>query len=92
VQIYATGPGAFRNAVTDGAGAPSNPLNQTVSTPQVFIGGIPADVQFTGLAPTLPAVWQINAKVPTQSFITGRVPVVVFMDGVNSNEVTIFVQ
>jgi uncharacterized protein (TIGR03437 family) len=92
VQIYATAPGAFNNPISDGAGAPSNPLNTTKSMPQVFIGGVPAEVQFTGLAPTLPAVWQINAKIPTQSFITGRVPVVIFMDGVDSNEVTIFVQ
>ncbi len=92
VQIYGSGPGAFNNAVTDGAGAPSSPLNQTKSTPQVFVGGIPAEVQFSGLAPNFAALWQLNIKVPTQSFITGRVPVMVFVDGVNSNEVTIFVQ
>jgi len=93
VQIYGSGPGAFKNAITDGAGAPSVPLlNTTRSTPQVFVGGVPAEVQFTGLAPNYAALWQLNIKVPTQSFITGRVPVVVFMDGVSSNEVTIFVQ
>ncbi len=92
VQIYGTGPGAFKNAITDGAGAPSSPLNQTKSTPQVFVGGVPAEVSFSGLAPNFAALWQLNVKVPTQSFITGRVPVVVFMDGVSSNEVAIFVQ
>lgn len=92
VQIFGTGPGAFTAAVTDGGAAPSNPPNTTRSTPQVFIAGVPAEVQFTGLAPNFAALWQLNVKVPTQSFISGRVPVVVFMDGVNSNEVTIFVQ
>lgn len=92
VQIYATGPGAYKDAVTDGGAAPGTPLNETRSTPQVFIGGIPATVSFSGLAPGFAALWQINAKVPEQTFITGRVPVVVFMDGVASNEVTIFVQ
>lgn len=92
IQIYATGPGAFNNPIVDGGAAPSNPLNRTKSTPQVFIGGVPAEVVFSGLAPGYPALWQVNAKVPTQSFITGRVPVVVFMDGVSSNEVAIFVQ
>jgi uncharacterized protein (TIGR03437 family) len=92
IQIYGTGPGAFNNAITDGAGAPSSPLNRTKSTPQVFIGGVPAEVSFSGLAPGFAALWQINAKVPTQTFIKGRVPVVVFMDGVSSNEVAIFVQ
>jgi uncharacterized protein (TIGR03437 family) len=92
VQIYGSGPGAFSNAVTDGAAAPSSPLNGTRSTPQVFVGGVPAEVQFSGLAPNFAALWQVNVKVPAQSFITGRVPVIVYMDGVNSSEVTIFVQ
>ncbi len=92
VQIYATGPGAFRSPVTDGGAAPGNPLTQTQSTPQVFIGGVQADVSYSGLAPGFAALWQINVKVPNQTFITGRVPVVVYMDGVSSNEVTIFVQ
>ena len=64
----------------------------TKSTPQVFIGGVEATVQFSGLAPDLAGVWQINAFVPDKPFVTGRVPVVVYMDGVDSNEVTIFVQ
>ncbi|MEO5926702.1 MAG: hypothetical protein ABIR70_23010 [Bryobacteraceae bacterium] len=92
VQIYGSGPGAFKNPITDGGAASSTVLNVTVSTPQVFIGGVPAEVQFSGLAPGFAALWQLNVKVPTQSFITGRVPVIVYMDGVNSNEVTIFVQ
>jgi adhesin/invasin len=92
VQIYATGPGAYKNPVTDGGAAPSNPLNETKSKPQVFIGGVPATVSYSGLAPGFAALWQINAQVPLQTFITGRVPVVIYMDGVASNEVTIFVQ
>jgi uncharacterized protein (TIGR03437 family) len=92
IQIYATGPGALGSTVQDGAGAPRDPLVTTKSTPQVFIGGIQAEVQFTGLAPDLAGVWQINAFIPDKTFITGRVPVVVYMDGVDSNEVTIFVQ
>lgn len=92
VQIYGSGPGAFNNPVTDGAGAPSTTLNTTKSTPQVFVSGVPAEVQFSGLAPGFAALWQLNVKIPTQAFITGRVPVVVYVDGVNSNEVTVFVQ
>lgn len=91
VQLYATGPGAMNNAIVDGAGAPRSPLNSTRSTPQVFIGGVPAEVQFSGLAPDLAGVWQINAFVPNRPFIAGRVPVQVYVDGVDSNEVAIFV-
>ena len=92
MQIYGSGPGAFLIPITDGAPASTTVLNNTRSTPQVFIGGVPAEVQFSGLAPGYAALWQLNVKVPTQSFITGRVPVIVYVDGVNSNEVTIFVQ
>jgi uncharacterized protein (TIGR03437 family) len=91
IQIYATGPGAFLQPVQDGATAPRDPLTRTRSTPQVFIGGVAATVQFSGLAPDLVGVWQINAFIPERPFLSGRVPVQVFMDGVDSNEVTIFV-
>jgi minor extracellular serine protease Vpr len=92
ISIYATGPGALSRSVEDGAIPGATPLTNTKSTPQVFIGGVEAQVQFSGLNPDAPGLWQINVTVPDQSFITGRVPVRIFMDGVDSNEVTLFVQ
>lgn len=91
IQIYATGPGLLNQSITDGAGAPSSPLVTTVSKPEVHIAGVKADVQFSGLAPNFAGLWQINAAIPERPFIAGRVPVQVFMDGVDSNEVSIFV-
>jgi len=92
ISIYATGPGALSRAIEDGAGAPASPLATTTSTPDVFIAGIRATVQFSGMAPGFSGLWQINAVVPDRPFITGRVPLQVYIDGVDSNEVTIFVQ
>ena len=92
VSIYGTGPGALSQNPRDGAAPGAAPLITTKSTPQVFIAGAPADVQFSGLNPDAPGLWQINVVVPNTSFLTGRVPVRVFMDGVDSNEVTLFVQ
>jgi minor extracellular serine protease Vpr len=92
ISIYATGPGALSTTVQDGAAPGATPLVTTKSTPQVFIGGVEAQVQFSGLNPDAPGLWQINVVVPNQSFISGRVPVQVFMDGVDSNEVYVFVQ
>jgi len=93
VSIYGTGPGALTRSVEDGAAPGVSPtLANTKSTPQVFIAGVQAEVQFSGLNPDAPGLWQINVFVPNQAFITGRVPVRVFMDGVDSNEVTLFVQ
>jgi uncharacterized protein (TIGR03437 family) len=92
ISIYGTGPGAFVQTVTDGAAAPSTPLTTTKSTPQVFIDGVETTVQFSGLNPGNAALWQVNATIPNNTFITGRVPLRIFVDGVDSNEVTIFVQ
>jgi uncharacterized protein (TIGR03437 family) len=82
----------LNQSVADGAAPGASPLITTKSTPQVFIGGVEAKVQFTGLNPDAPGLWQINAFVPDLSFITGRVPVRVFMDGVDSNEVYVVIQ
>jgi uncharacterized protein (TIGR03437 family) len=92
ISIYGTGPGAFTQPITDGAAPGFNPLITTRSTPQVFIGGVETQVQFSGLNPDAPGLWQVNAVVPNLPFITGRVPVRIFVDGVDSNEVTVFVQ
>lgn len=92
ISLFGTGPGPFSQAVRDGEVPGASPLITTRATPQVFIGGVQADVQFSGLNPNAPGLWQLNAVIPNQAFITGRTAVRVFMDGVDSNEVTIFVQ
>jgi uncharacterized protein (TIGR03437 family) len=91
IQIYGTGAGEFQGGtVVDGAAVTG--LLSSVSVPQVFIGGVEARVQFSGLTPGLAGLWQVNAFVPESGFLTGRVPVRVFIDGIDSNEVGVFVQ
>jgi uncharacterized protein (TIGR03437 family) len=92
VSIYGTGPGALSSTPADGAAPGATPLITSKSTPQVFIGGVEATVQFSGLNPDAPGLWQVNAFIPSQSFLSGKVPVQIFIDGVDSNEVYIFVQ
>jgi uncharacterized protein (TIGR03437 family) len=92
ISIYGTGPGLLNTQIQDGVVPGSNPVVTTKSTPQVYIGGVQAQVQFSGMNPDAPGLWQINAFIPNLPFITGRVPVRVFVDGVDSNEVTVFVQ
>jgi uncharacterized protein (TIGR03437 family) len=91
IQIYATGQGALSSPIADGAAAPQSPLVTTVSTPQVYVAGVAATVQFSGMAPNFVGLWQVNVFVPQQNFISGRVPLKIFMDGVDSNEVSFFV-
>lgn len=91
ISVYATGPGPLTQSIGDGEVAPSDPLIQTVSNPKVYIAGVEAEVTFSGLAPTFAGLWQINVRVPDMPFVSGRVPMQLFMDGVDSNEVSIFV-
>jgi uncharacterized protein (TIGR03437 family) len=91
IHIYATGHGALTQTVADGAAAPADPPATTQVAPQVFIGGVECTVEFSGLVPGFPGLWRINARIPNLSFLAGKLPVRVFMNGVDSNEVTIYV-
>lgn len=92
IQLFATGLGALNPPVTTGRLAPSvPPLALSVETPTVTIGGIPAAVEFSGLAPGLMALWQVNARVPNEVG-TGEQQLVVRTGGQNANPVTVFVR
>jgi len=91
VLIYATGLGAVTNQPASGGPSPADPLARTTTTPAVMIGGAPAAVQFSGLAPGLVGVYQVNALVPAASSTGNSVPVSVSIGGVSSNSVTIAV-
>jgi len=104
IQIYCTGLGAVTNQPPTGSPPLSNQLSQTTATPMVTIGGVQAQVLFSGLAPGTVGEYQVNALVPASSAKGAAVPVViafgpfeaangVFYDGVaTSNTVTIAVQ
>ncbi len=86
--IFGTGLGAVQPSVASGQPAPgSPPLATTVSTPVVNIGGIPASVAFSGLAPGFIGLYQVNVQVP-MGVPSGTQPVQIIMNGVPSNTVT----
>ncbi|HKA00969.1 MAG TPA: IPT/TIG domain-containing protein, partial [Candidatus Solibacter sp.] len=91
ISIYCTGLGAVSNSPGVGNPAPGNPLAQTQSTPTVMIGGVPATVQFSGLAPGFAGLYQINVRVPTGVAAGDAVPITITMGGVTSNTATIAV-
>jgi uncharacterized protein (TIGR03437 family) len=91
IQIYCTGLGAVSNQPADGAPAFAVPLSKTLTTPVVTIGGATATVLFSGLAPTLVGVDQINALVPAGSATGVAVPVSIAIGGISSNTVTMAV-
>ena len=85
------GLGAVTNQPADGAASPSSPLARTSATPQVTIGGVPATVTFSGLAPDFVGEYQVNALVPATVAAGNAVPVAITIGGAASNTVTIVV-
>jgi uncharacterized protein (TIGR03437 family) len=63
IQLYGTGIGSISGAPPDGQGASGAVPAPTV--PVVYIGAQQANVQYFGLAPTLPGVFAMNVQVPS---------------------------
>jgi uncharacterized protein (TIGR03437 family) len=63
--VFASGLGAVSNQPASGATSPSDDLALCRETPTVTIGGLPAEVQFAGLAPFFVGAYQVNVKVPS---------------------------
>jgi uncharacterized protein (TIGR03437 family) len=56
------------------------------------VGGIDAQVTFSGLAPGFLGLYQVNFIVPEGAPTGSAVPVLVSVDGAESNTVTIAIQ
>jgi minor extracellular serine protease Vpr len=92
ISFYVNGLGPVDNTPATGDPAPSAPnLARTLSLPGVTIGGQNAPVQFSGLAPGFSGLYQVNVTVP-QNAGTGMQPVVVTINGLSSNTVSLPVQ
>jgi uncharacterized protein (TIGR03437 family) len=89
--ILATGLGAVNPSIPDGSGDPTT-IHNTTSTPVVTVGGVNAQVVFSGIAPGFPGVYQINIIVPAGSPTGDAVPLQIQMGGITTtNQVTIAV-
>jgi uncharacterized protein (TIGR03437 family) len=83
VTIWLTGQGKVNNPPPDGA-APGAAI-PTNSVPTVYIGGVQAQVLYSGLSPQYPGLWQIDAVVPSTTVPASNTSVVVMLDGYQSN-------
>ena len=86
ITIFGTGQGFVPNAPPDGQ-AVSGPV-PTTAHPQILLGGalVPdANIQYSGLAPFLAGVWQINFQVPATVSAGNSVPLVVLMNSIRSD-------
>lgn len=92
ISIYATGLGAVWPTPPDGQSPAAGVLSFTTQTPLVRIGGASAEVVFSGLAPGMVGIYQINAVVPAQAPIGAEVLVSIELGGSVSNDVHIAVR
>jgi uncharacterized protein (TIGR03437 family) len=87
IAIYATGLGPVSPAAVSGAAA-SDP--STTTTPTVTIGGINCPILYSGLAPALVSIYQINVAVPA-GLSAGNQVVQIGISGAMSNTATMAV-
>jgi len=92
ITIYCTGLGMVSNPPSTGATAVADPISSTLANATVTLGGIPATVNFAGLAPGFVGLYQVNALVPSSVAPGSAVSLVLSIDGVSSNTATIAVQ
>jgi uncharacterized protein (TIGR03437 family) len=86
IQLFGTGQGFVPNAPPDGT-PPSGPID-TQERPRVVMGSdfVPDEnILYSGLAPSLVGVWQLNVRVPQNVAPGSAVDVVVQLRSVNSN-------
>ena len=83
VVLYLTGLGATDPPWQEGVAAPASPLARTLVQPRVLVGGQSVPVFFSGLAPGLVGVYQVNATIPADA--PARLEIVVEAAGGSSN-------
>ncbi len=90
--IYANGLGPVTPSIANGANS-LDALRTTTTTPVVMMGGVAAQVLFSGLTPQFPGVNQVNAIVPTGTAPGSAVPLQIQVGGFTTpNSVLIAVQ
>jgi len=92
IIIYATGLGAVSPEVPNGAAASGTQISTTTTVPVVMVGGVAAQVTFSGLAPGDVGVNQINAVLAQGTPTGSAVPLQIQIGGMTStSKITIAV-
>jgi uncharacterized protein (TIGR03437 family) len=78
VSIFLTGMGAVNPPVADGTAGGADPVSRTTASPlYVLVGGQLAPLQFSGLAPGYPGLYQINVRLPLAFPARGSLPLAI---------------
>lgn len=84
VTAYVTGLGAVSPAVPSGSPASITELSYATATVTATLGGVPAPVQFAGLAPGFVGLGQVNVLIPSEAPKGDAVPLVLEINGQKS--------
>ena len=90
VALFLNGLGPVHNQPADGWPAVDD-TSTTIATPTINIGGQPATVTFSGLAPGFADLYQVNATVPA-GIGTGAQPVTCTIGGVSCQTVQLYLK
>lgn len=87
ITLFATGLGPVNNQPANGApGLAVPPYSTTLQTPTVLVGGVPAQVAFSGLSPEFPGVYQINVVVQPGTPTGNALPVQIQLNGFTTTD------
>ena len=84
IIVLATGLGAVDTPLGSGQ-ASTDALRRTTTIPTVLVGGIPAQVAFSGLSPQFPAVNQLNITLPPGVATGASVPLQLSVGGITTS-------
>jgi uncharacterized protein (TIGR03437 family) len=82
--ILATGLGPVNPPVRSGFDANDGQLHQTVIPPTVTVGGVPAQVVFSGMTPQFVGVYQLNIVIAPGTPTGNAIPIRISSNGVTS--------
>jgi uncharacterized protein (TIGR03437 family) len=88
--ILATGLGPVNPPIATGGVPPAGGYSSTTTTPTVTVGGVPAQVVFSGIVGFV-GVYQINIVIQPGTPTGNAIPIQITMNGVQSNSPTIAV-
>jgi uncharacterized protein (TIGR03437 family) len=92
LNVFCTGLGAVSMQPASGAGAPADPPATTLTPVHVKIGGLDAEVNFSGLAAGYAGLYQVNVRTPDSAPTGDSIPLSIEIGGVNSNVVTVAIE
>jgi len=86
LEILATGLGAVNPPVTTGSAVTDGQIHYTAVNPTVMVGGVEAQLIFSGMQPQFPGVYQINIILAPGTPTGNAVPLQLVMNGITTTD------